>query len=166
MRNVIFKRVGIYGVPVYGGWIQAGDPLHPEQPDCVYIDSTTFDTRRSTQRACTSSYDCPNSRYHVCDHDTGECVPSQCDQGTRFDGVKGQQVPTDTPACSPERVCNLQLDTDDWYYGAHVEHAFTTGECVVPCENENDTSCGVGKICQPTEMVVGKKATAVCVSAK
>jgi hypothetical protein len=86
-----------------------------------------------------------------------ECVPSQCDQGTRFDGVKGQHVPTTTAACPTGRVCNLQLDTDDWYYGTHIEHAFTTGECVVPCENENDTSCGTGKICQSTDNVVGKR---------
>jgi hypothetical protein len=154
LSQVIFKRVGIYGVPSYGNWVQSGDPLHPEQPDCMFLKEATFDTRRSVERACKTSGDCPNSRYHVCDEATGKCVASQCDQGKRWDGKTGKMLDTGTPACPAGKICELQVDTDDWYYGAHVEHAFTTGACVTPCTG----TCPGDKACKESAMVKGGKA--------
>ena len=131
MKNLILRRVGIDGMKSYSRWIVPPDPNHPEQPECLFLAQTSFDTRRVDGRPCKLWTDCPNSRYHVCDAEIASCVESQCDMGERWDGATGMFVPTNA-TCASDRVCELALDTDDWYYGAHIEHALSTGTCVVP----------------------------------
>ena len=124
VENVVFRRVGIFGMKDYRDWVVS--------EDCAYLSSTHFDTRHVDGRPCDTSDTCPNSRYHVCDPDTKTCVASQCDSGQRWNGATGKMEETGKGNCLNGKRCQLVLDTDDWYYGAHVEHAYTTGVCISP----------------------------------
>lgn len=159
-QGMIFRRIGIHGVASYGGWVTDPDPIHPDQPPCAYLAEARFDTRRLEGRPCHASADCPNGRYHVCDAATATCVRSQCDQGKAWDGEKGDWIPTDS-ACPSGQVCEIESDLETWYYGTHIEHALTTGRCLIPCD-DSSTKCPAGLACQPSDAVVDGAAKAVC----
>jgi len=124
LEKVVFRRVGIFGMKDYRNWVVSDD--------CAYLATTRFDTRHQDGLPCRASDSCPNSRYHVCDPVTRTCVASQCDSGRHWDGTSGTWQPTGRETCPDARRCELVLDTDDWYYGAHIEHAYSTGVCVAP----------------------------------
>lgn len=159
VKDLVFKRIGIYGVASFANWVTDPDPIHPDQPPCAYLAESHFDTRRVDGRPCKVSDDCPNSNYHVCDADTATCVGSQCDQGKRWDGAKGDWVTTQS-ACPTGKECEIQIDLDTWYYGTHIEHALTTGACVTPCDG--GAMCASGQVCEMTDALVGGGSGEVC----
>jgi hypothetical protein len=161
LDGVVWKRVGIDGVASFSKWIVDPDPIHPEQPACAYLAHTAFDSRIAAGRPCTWAADCPNQLAQVCDVDSATCVSSECDQGKRWDPQKGDFVPTSS-ACPAGRVCEIALDTDDWYYGTHIEHAYTTGACVAPCDPASAAACPQGQTCEATDTVLGEPIADVC----
>ncbi len=150
-ENVVFKRVGIFGMKYYRDWVASDD--------CAHLARTDFDTRKSTTKACGGESDCPNENLHVCDTDQGKCAEPQCDSGKNWDGATGTWLDS-SRHCPSDKLCELVLDRDDWYYGAHVEHAHSTGRCVRACKADAD--CGAGFLCEDTSKVLNQASTKVC----
>lgn len=161
LDGMVWKRVGIDGIASFSKWIDGTDPNHPEQPSCAFLAHSHFDSRAIDGRPCTDAGECPNQFSQVCDADSATCVASECDTGTRWDGALGEFVATGA-TCPDGEVCELSLDTDDWYFGTHIEHAYSTGACVVPCDPTDANACPAGRVCESTDAVVGQATANVC----
>ena len=161
LDGVVWKRIGIYGVASFANWIDGTDSNHPEQPSCAFLSHSSFDSRAIDGRPCAEAGECPNQFSQVCDADTATCVASQCDSGKRWDPSTGEFVVTDE-TCPSDRVCEISLDTDDWYFGTHIEHAYSTGACVLPCDPAVSSACPPGLVCESTDAVVGQRSANVC----
>ncbi|NUP04526.1 MAG: DUF4215 domain-containing protein [Polyangiaceae bacterium] len=99
--------------------------------DCYYVDSWSFDTMPVDGGPCLSVEQCPNETMQICEPDSAQCGPPQCD------------LFGDLP-CAEGEVCMSQIfQPGDSPFGPAI------GACYDTCDPVDPESCGADRYCRP-----------------